>query len=333
MRKESRFAGEETMCTYFVCLAGLLAALILAEPVSCEEIEEQSALGKSLCPFVRSAANQTELEAEANARLRESENLTEQEFDPPPSFPLKKLSGSGSSSILADRRLFELSLVNWLFFEDLAPQQRAIMRTFLARCGVAADRQPLAASIFGQFNASQRATFVGITHAMMHTSLVDGVTKEALGDALGLIQELITIQGENSALSSDQQFQLVVRLAPDARQKLERAAYFLKGENHVFHKDYPISFRQFRKIGLPGQEAGLHFCLSRDRRFAQIHIDYRFGLLHLGPANSDVRADGNHQRHADRWPEFKVAVRPIRTRRVMLLSQNLDLSLNPLARK
>ena len=24
-------------------------------------------------------------------------------------------------------------------------------------------------------------------------------------------------------------------------------------------------------------------------RFAQIHIDYRFGLLHLGSANSDVR--------------------------------------------
>src|SRR5438034_7226861 len=30
-------------------------------------------------------------------------------------------------------------------------------------------------------------------------------------------------------------------------------------------------------------------------RFAQIHIDYRFGLLHLGSANSDVRAEGNHK--------------------------------------
>jgi hypothetical protein len=77
----------------------------------------------------------------------------------------------------------------------------------------------------------------------------------------------------------------------------------------------------------------LHFCLTRDGRFAQIHIDYRFGLLHLGPANSDVRAEGNHQRHAERWPEFTLAERPIRVRRVVLRRQNLDLSLNSLTRE
>lgn len=294
------------MCTYLACLAGLLTALILAEPVSCEEIEERSAFGQSLCPFVRSAANQTELEAEANARLQEAESLSKWEFDPlqSSSSSLEKPSPAGSPANRADRELFESFLVNWIFFEDLAPQQRAIIRAFLARCGVAADRHPLAASIFGQFNASQRATFVGITHAMMHTVLVDSATKEKLGNALGLIQGLITIQGENNAQSSDQQFQLIVRLTPDASQKLERAADFEKGENHFFHKDYPISFRQSRRIGLRGKEAGLHFCLTRDGRFAQIHIDYRFWLLHLGPANSDVRAAGNHKKHTDRWPEF-----------------------------
>jgi hypothetical protein len=321
------------MCTYFVCLAGLLASLILVEPVSCEEIEKQSALGQSLCPFVRSAANQAEREEEANARQQEVEAFSPQKSDSLPAFAGENPSIAESPAFPEDRKLFESALVNWLFFEDLAPQQRAILRRFLVHCGVAADRQPLAASIFGQFNASQRATFVGITHAMMHTWLVDSATQEPLGNALGLIQELITIQGENNALPSDQQFQLIVRLTPDARQKLERAAHFLKGENHIFHKDYPISFRQFRKIGLRGKEAGLHFCLSRDGRFAQIHVDYRFGLLHLIPANSDVRAEGNHQRHADRWPEFKVAVRPIRARRVVLLSQNLDLSLNSLAQE
>ncbi|HEX8837567.1 MAG TPA: hypothetical protein VF748_11570, partial [Candidatus Acidoferrum sp.] len=189
--------------------------------------------------------------------------------------------------------------------------QQAILEKFLARCGVA-GRRSLAASVFGQLHASFRATFVGITQAMMNTSLTDKRDGQRLGDAFGLIQELIDIQGENTARSSDEQFQLIVLLAPDALGKLDRAASFLKGENHFFHKDYPISFRQFRRIGLRGQEAGLHFCLTRDARFAQIHIDYRFGLLHLGPANSDVRAEGNHQRHADRWPEFTLAERAVR---------------------
>jgi hypothetical protein len=334
MGKENLFLQVNApMCTYFVCLAGLLAALILVEPVSCEEIEKTGAPAQALCPFVRSAADQTDREEEARARLQEAEKLSTQESDVQSSIPLETPSPVGSPILRADRILFESFLVNWLFLEDLAPEQRELLQTFFSRCGVAADRLSLAASIFGQLNTSQRATFVGITHALMHTWLTDRQNGERWGDALGLIQELIDIQGENNALSSDHQFQMIVRLAPDAPQKLERAAHFLKGENHIFHKDYPISFRQFRRIGLRGQEAGLHFCLTRDGRFAQIHIDYRFGLLHLGPANSDVRAEGNHQRHAERWPEFTLAERPIRVRRVVLRRQNLDLSLNSLTRE
>ena len=321
------------MCTYFVCLMGLLTALLLAEPVSCEEIDKTSAPVQSLCPFVRSAADQTQREAEVIARLREAERVAAQQADVQPPILVEAPSPSGSLAPQPDRIIFESSLVNWLFFEDLAPEQRTILQTFLDRCGVAADRLALAASIFGQLNASQRATFVGITHALMHTSLTDQRSGERLGDALSLIQELIDIQGENSVLSSDHQFQMIVRLAPDGPQKLERASHFLKGENHIFHKDYPISFRQVRRIGLHGQEAGLHFCLTRDGRFAQIHIDYRFGLLHLGPANSDVRAEGNHQRHADRWPEFTLTERPIRVRRVVLRRQSSDLGLNSLVRE
>jgi len=311
------------MCTYLACVAGLLAALILAEPVCAEEIEP-SVPAQSLCPFIRFAANQTEREVEARIRMQEAETFPAQETG---SWPSRPASPFGSTNLPSDRQLFEWVLVNWTFFEDLAPEQRAIIQRFFARCDVAADRPALAASIFGQLNASQRTTFVAITHALLHT-LLPGRDGKELGKALGVIEDLIDIQGENIGQPSDQQFQLIVRLAPDARERLERAAHFEKGENHIFHKDYPISFRQFRRIWLRGQEAGLHFCLSRDGRFAQIHIDYRFGLLHLGPANSDVRADGNHQRHADRWPEFNLAVRPARVPHVVLSSQNLDLSLN-----
>ncbi|PYT70735.1 MAG: hypothetical protein DMG42_18575 [Acidobacteria bacterium] len=223
--------GNAAMCTYLACLTGLLAALLLAEPVSCEEVEKPGAPAPSLCPLVRSAAEQTQLEAEASARLQEAERLSARELDVPSFILLQAPSPAESPALRRDRILFESFLVNWLFIEDLAPEQQAIMQKFLARCGVAAD---------------------GLSNG------------ERLGDALGLLQELVDIQGENSALPSDHQFQLIARLAPDALQKLDRAASFLKGENHMFHKDYPISFRQFRRIGLHGQEAGLHFCLTRD---------------------------------------------------------------------
>jgi len=256
--------GNAAMCTYLACLTGLLAALLLAEPVSCEEVEKPGAPAPSLCPLVRSAAEQTQLEAEASARLQEAERLSARELDVPSFILLQAPSPAESPALRRDRILFESFLVNWLFIEDLAPEQQAIMQKFLARCGVAADGLSLAASVFGQLPTSLRATFVGITQAMMNTLLSDKQNGERLGDALGLLQELVDIQGENSALPSDHQFQLIARLAPDALQKLDRAASFLKGENHMFHKDYPISFRQFRRIGLHGQEAGLHFCLTRD---------------------------------------------------------------------
>jgi hypothetical protein len=319
------------MSTYLACLAGLLVAVILAEPISCREIEQPGAPAEALCPFVRAAADQRQLEAEASARLQEAERLSAPELALRSRIPFEAPSPSGSPALPGDRILFESFLVNWLFFEDLAPEQQAILERFLARCGVAADRRSLAASVFGQFHTSLRATFVGITQAMMNTALTDKRDGQRLGDALGLIQELIDIRGENGSLPSDNQFQLVVRLAPGALEKLDRAASFAKGENHIFHKGYPISFRQFRRIGLHGQEAGLHFCLTRDGRFAQIHIDYRFWLLHLGPANSDLRAEGNHQRHADRWPEFTLAERPIRVRRVVLDRRSLEARRNSVA--
>jgi len=332
MRKDLFPQVNQPMCTYSVCLTGLLTALILAEPVSCEEIDKTGAPAQLLCPFVRSAANHRQLEAEARVRLLEAERVFTKESGAQPGVRLEPPSPAENPVLRADRIVFESSLANWLFFEDLAPEQRNILQAFFTRCGVASDRLSLAASIFGQLNASQRATFVGITHALMHSLLTDRQDGKRLGDALSLVQELIDIQGEDSALSSDHQFQMIVRLAPDAAQKLERAAHFLKGENHIFHKDYPVSFRQFRRIGLHGQEAGLHFCLTSDGRFAQIHIDYRFGLLHLGPANSDVRAEGNHQRHADRWPEFTLMEKAIRVPRVVLRRENLDLSVESLVR-
>lgn len=310
------------MCSYTLCLVVLFAAVVLAEPAAGEMTEEPRTLEAPLCHFTRSVARQTEREAEIVAPLPVEEIFAVTDFDPRIAPALVDPTLPGDSNSPVDRKLFESFLVDWLFFEDLAPGQRSLISRLLTRCGVASGRPSLPASLFGRFNASQRATFVGITHAMLNTHLMDDRDGNDLGAALQLIEELLEIKGENSALPSDQQFQLVVRLIPEAAQKLESARHFQKGENHVFHKDYPISFRQFRSIGLHGKEAGLHICLTRDGRFAQIHIDYRFGLLHLGPANSDVRAQGNHQRHVDRWPQFEFAVRRMPVRRAVLRRQN-----------
>ena len=306
------------MCTYFICLTGLLLTLVLAEPVSALDIETRGVPGESLCPFIQSAAQETWLEDEARIRIQEAERFSSLAFESLPRQLAEDLAFRGGPAFGSDRQLFESFLANWQFFEDLAPEQRAILQAFLGHCGVAADRLSLAASVFGQLNASQRAVFVGVTHALLQTRLVAAATKEPLGDAFSLLQGLLDIQGENISEPSDHQFQLIVELARDAREKLSRAAHFDKGVNHIFHKGFPLSFRQFRKIGLHGQEAGLHFCLTSDGRFAQVHVDYRFGLLHLTPANSDVRAEGNHQRHADRWPQFSIAIKPLRSRRVVL---------------
>src|SRR5438445_10628459 len=85
---------------------------------------------------------------------------------------------------------------------------------------------------------------------------------------------------------------------------------------HVFHPGYPFSFRQVRRFAVRGQQAGLHISIARDGRSAVIHIDYRFWILHLWPANSDVRAPGNSEMHVDRWPQ---AVIPARHALVLLV--------------
>jgi hypothetical protein len=306
------------MFVFALCLFAFLATASLAQPAERDSSTVPRAAGQPLCGFVWSAASAIQLDEEESARPQEEEIPSE--ASPDHRFPVRSEELSPAELLrlrAADLQLFETSLVNWRHFEDLAPKQRTMIGGVLARCG-ATGTTSLAASVFGQFNVSQRATFVGTTHALLNTVIIDRQSGEELGNALQLVEELVDIWGENNALHSDKQFQLIVRLTPDAAQKLERAAHFEQGENHIFHKEYPISFRQFRRIGLRGQQAGLHISLTRDKRMAQIHIDYRFGLLHLLPTNSDLRADGNHQRHVDRWPQFRLVQKRVKVRRPVL---------------
>ena len=298
-----------------VCLFFFLATATLARSAERETAPDLPVVEAPLCGLVRFAVNRPDVTEEIASDSRDEEISGEAVSE---RLPIHPESRAAADRLNADRRLFESSLINWQFFEDLAPQQRSIIRGVFTRCGATTARSSQMASVFGGFNASQRATFVGVTHALLNTQLVDSQDGSQLGTALQLIEELMDIEGENNVVPSDHQFQMIVRLTPGALGVLQRSVGFDKGENHVFHKGYPLSFRQIRRIGLHGQEAGLHFCVARDGRFAQVHIDYRFGLLHLQPSNSDVRANGNHQRHVDRWPNFRLSIKRVKVLRVVL---------------
>lgn len=303
------------MFVFALFLAFFLATATVAQSAERGTGADLPLVEAPLCGLVHSVLNRPGLQEEVAASPQDEESPREGGSE---RFTFHDENPSNTSVVNVDRRLFESVLVNWQFFEDLAPEQRSMIRGVLTRCGTAAPEALLVAAVFRQFSPSQRATFVGVTHALLSTQFTDSHDGADLGDALRLIEEVQDIQGENNAVPSDHQFQLIVRLVPNAYQTLERAAGFDKGENHIFHKDYPLSFRQVRRIGLHGQEAGLHFCVTRDGHFAQIHIDYRFGLLHLQPSNSDVRANGNHQRHVDRWAHFRFVVKHVRVVRVAL---------------
>src|SRR5215831_9822054 len=152
------------MFAFVLCLFVLLASASLAQPIERETKEPPTAVEQPLCSAVRAAANTTQLE-EATGLLEPV--ITALGAEPQvPNEGRGKLPPAERLKLVEERKLFETSLVNWRFFEDLAPRQRAMVQSVLVRCGSTEGWSSVAASVFGQWNASERATFVGITHAL-----------------------------------------------------------------------------------------------------------------------------------------------------------------------
>ena len=153
---------------------------------------------------------------------------------------------------------------------------------------------------------STKTTFDAVTHALMTTPLTDA-SGQKFGDGLALIERVDTVKGEVSGTSSDRQFRMYVRLTPNAREMLERSREFKRGiDNTVYHKGYPINYREQR--GTPS----IQVSIALDGRLADVDVDYRsssFPVMlfngHLSAANSDVRAGDNAERHAGRWSGFQ----------------------------
>jgi hypothetical protein len=153
---------------------------------------------------------------------------------------------------------------------------------------------------------STKTTFDAVTHALMTTPLTDA-SGQKFGDGLALIERVDSVKGEVPETSSDRQFRMYVRLTPNARDMLERSREFKRGvDNTVYHKGYPINYRE--KRGTPS----IQVSIALDDRLADVDVDYRASSFpvslfngHLSAANSDVRAGDNAERHAGRWSGFE----------------------------
>src|SRR5262249_49200931 len=95
LKRDLRLQVEVPMYTKLVFIFGFLTAIILAEPVSCETVDRRTP-GQALCGAVQSAADQTRLGADANARLREAEINSPPESELPAAFPEENATRAGS---------------------------------------------------------------------------------------------------------------------------------------------------------------------------------------------------------------------------------------------
>jgi hypothetical protein len=155
---------------------------------------------------------------------------------------------------------------------------------------------------YQQLTLSQRTTFEAITHALFFTKLTDKSGKP-IGNALDLVSSLENIAGEVQGKRGDVQYRLYVKMVPGAEQKLLDSQQFKRDkDNTIFHKDYPLNFRQ------KGPYPSIQVSMTREADRADIDVDYNSSKPpqalfngHLTAGNSDVRAGKNYNRHVSHW--------------------------------
>ncbi len=192
-------------------------------------------------------------------------------------------------------------------YADLEARRQRLIADWVERFSEVTGQTSTAATFYdSQIRLSARTTFDAVTNALMRTSLTDA-SGQSMGDALDLIERIEMARGRIAGAAGDQQFRMYVRLTPDASQTLARSREFKRvGDNTVFHKGYPISYRQ------QGGAPSIQVSIALDLRRADIDVDYRSPGFpaalfngHLTSANSDVRAGDNYDRHNNRWTGFQ----------------------------
>ena len=192
-------------------------------------------------------------------------------------------------------------------YASLDARRQQLIADWVGRFNEVTGQTSAAAPFYdSQVRVSARTTFDAVTNALMRTSLTDA-SGQSLGDALDLIDRMETARGRVAGAAGDQQFRMYVRLKPNAIDTLARSREFKRGaDNTVFHKGYPISYRQ------QGGAPSIQISIALDHLRADVDVDYRNSGFpaalfngHLTAANSDVRAGDNYDRHNNRWTGFQ----------------------------
>jgi hypothetical protein len=187
-------------------------------------------------------------------------------------------------------------------YATLRPAQRRLIDDFIRRYNQTTGKNLVAQTAYDSARMSVRTTYDAVTHALLTSKITDAKGK-SLGHAINLVDAIDDIMGQEQGVGGDRQFRLYVYLKPNAYDVLARSREFKRErDNTVYHKGFPTCFR------LEHGPPSIQISMSRDRRMADIDVDYRSSTFpqalfngHLTASNSDVRAGNNLDRHDGRW--------------------------------
>ncbi len=191
-------------------------------------------------------------------------------------------------------------------YVKLRPQQQTLVRNWIVEYNKITGKKLEAEKAYNELPFSRRTTFEAVTHALLTTKLTDS-KGQPMGTALDLVELVERVNGKVQEARGDLQYRIYVLLKKDAVDNLYESREFKREmDNTVYHKDYPINFRQ------QGGAPSIQFSIAGAGRRADIDVDYRSSTFykalfdgHLTSANSDVRAGNNYQRHIERWDGFQ----------------------------
>jgi hypothetical protein len=129
-------------------------------------------------------------------------------------------------------------------YTNLQPAQRRLVDEWFRQYNEVTKQNLKSSEDYDELAFSVRTTFEAVTHALMTSKLTDKQGR-SLGTALDVISYIETVHGKIPEASGDLQFRIYVALKPTALQTLENSREFKRGgDNTVYHKGYPINYRQ-----------------------------------------------------------------------------------------